>query len=86
MVRIFARLSRADFRNANLADARLGTERNQFKMPKQTDLSGALFGGAELAGADFTGANIYGTVFKDAKGLAEVNGLDHAKYRDKAIF
>ncbi|MBN9353200.1 MAG: hypothetical protein J0H04_04165 [Hyphomicrobium denitrificans] len=36
--------------------------------------------------ADFTGANIYGTVFKDAKGLAEVNGLDHAKYRDKAIF
>jgi uncharacterized protein YjbI with pentapeptide repeats len=124
--RIFARLSRADFRNANLADARLGTERNQFKMPKQTDLSGALFGGAnlrhadftganlifanmatanlrdailvsadlsnadlsgaELAGADFTGANIYGTVFKGAKGLAEVNGLDHAKNRDKAIF
>ncbi len=124
--RIFARLSRADFRNANLADARLGTERNQFKMPKQTDLSGALFGGAnlqhadvtganlifanmavanlryailvradlsnadlsgaELAGADFTGANIYGTVFKGAKGLAEVKGLDHAKNRDKAIF
>jgi uncharacterized protein YjbI with pentapeptide repeats len=124
--RIFARLSRADFRNANLADARLGTERNQFKMPKQTDLSGALFdganlqhadftganlifanmavanlrgtilvradlsnadlSGAELAGADFTGANIYGTVFKGAKGLAEVKGLDHAKNRDKAIF
>jgi hypothetical protein len=46
VVRIFARLRRADFRNSNLVDARLGTERNQFKMPKQTDLSGALFGGA----------------------------------------
>lgn len=124
--RIFARLSRADFRSANLTDAHLGTERNQFKMPKQTDLSGALFGdanlqhadftganlifanmatvnlrdailvradlsnanlsGAELAGADFTGANIYGTVFKGAKGLPEVKGLDHAKNRDKAVF
>ena len=124
--RIFARLSRADFRNANLAGAHLGTERNQFKMPKQTDLSGALFGGANLeradltganlifanmaaanlkgatlvradmsnadlsgadvAGADFTEANIYGTVFKNAKGLAEVKGLDKAKNRDKAVF
>jgi uncharacterized protein YjbI with pentapeptide repeats len=56
--RIFARLSRADFRNANLTDARLGTERNQFKMPKQTDLSGALFGGANLQHADFTGASL----------------------------
>lgn len=56
--RIFARLSRADFRNANLSGAHLGTERNQFKMPKQTDLSGALFGGANLEGADFTGANL----------------------------
>ena len=40
--RIFARLSRADFRNANLSGARLGTERNQFKMPKQTDLRGVV--------------------------------------------
>ena len=56
--RIFARLSRADFRNANLSDAHLGTERNQFKMPKQTDLSGALFGGANLERADVTGANL----------------------------
>jgi uncharacterized protein YjbI with pentapeptide repeats len=124
--RIFARLSRADFRGANLAGAHLGTERNQFKMPKQTDLSGALFGkanlenadltganlifanmdaanlkgailvradlsnadlsGADLAGADFTGANIYGTVFKNAKGLGEVKGLNEAKNRAKAVF
>jgi uncharacterized protein YjbI with pentapeptide repeats len=47
---------------------------------------GADLSSAVLAGADFTGANIYGTVFKGAKGLAEVNGLDHAKNRDKATF
>ena len=56
--RIFARLSRADFRKANLSGARLGTERNQFKMPKQTDLSGALLGEANLTRADLTGANL----------------------------
>ena len=123
---IFARLSRADFRNANLSGAHLGTEHNQFKMPKQTDLSGALFGGAnlegvdftganlifanmdaanlkgailvradlsnadlsgaDLAGADFTDANVYGTVFKSAKGLGDVKGLNEAKNRDKAVF
>ena len=124
--RIFARLSRADFRNANLAGAHLGTERNQFKMPKQTDLSGALFGGANLEGADFTGANlifanmatanlkdailahadlsnadlsgallagadftdanIYGTVFRNAKGLESAKGLDRARNRHEAVF
>lgn len=124
--RIFARLSRADFRKANLSGGRLGTERNQFKMPKQTDLSGALFGGANLAGADFTGANlifanlvaanlkgailiradlsnadlsgaelagadltdanIYGTVFKNAKGLGQVRNIEKAKNGDKAVF
>jgi uncharacterized protein YjbI with pentapeptide repeats len=124
--RIFARLSRADFRRANLAGAHLGTERNQFKMPKQTDLSGALFGeanleradltganlifanmatanlkdailaqadlsnadlsGALLTGADFTDANIYGTVFRNAKGLESVKGLDRARNRDEAVF
>jgi uncharacterized protein YjbI with pentapeptide repeats len=113
-------------RRANLSDAHLGTERNQFKMPKQTDLSGALLSdanlesadltganlifanmvganlkaavlakadlsnadlsGAQLTGADFTDANVYGTVFKSAKGLETVKGLEHAKNRDKAIF
>ena len=123
---IFARLSRADMRRANLSDAHLGTERNQFKMPKQTDLSGALLSGAnleradvtganltfanlvganlkaavlartdlsnadlsgaQLVGADFTNADIYGTVFRNAKGLESVRGLDQARNRDKAIF
>jgi len=63
-------LSRADFRNADLSGARLGTERNQFKMPKQTDLSGALFGGANLEGADLTGANM---IFANMAG-ANLNG------------
>ena len=45
-------------RRANLSDAHLGTERNQFKMPKQTDLSGALLNDANLERADMTGANL----------------------------
>ena len=40
----------------------------------------------QLAGADFTNANVYGTVFRNAKGLETVKGLEHARNHDKAVF
>lgn len=124
--RIFARLSRSNLHGVTLTDADLGTERNQFKMPKQTDLSGAILteanllranftganlmfakmmranlegailieadlsradlSGADLTGADVTKANLDGAIFKNAKGLESLRGLDAAMNRDKALF
>jgi uncharacterized protein YjbI with pentapeptide repeats len=58
--RIMARLSRADMRGANLADARLGPPEggNELKTPQQTDLSGALLAGANLQRADLSRVNL----------------------------
>ncbi len=64
--RIFARLSRSNLHGATLADANLGTERNQFKMPKQTDFSGAILTDANLARANLTGANLISANMVDA--------------------
>jgi uncharacterized protein YjbI with pentapeptide repeats len=55
-----ARLSRANMRGANLADARLGPPEpgNELKTPQQTDLAGAVLAGANLQRADVQRVNL----------------------------
>jgi uncharacterized protein YjbI with pentapeptide repeats len=50
------------------------------------DLSRADLSGTNVTDADVTDANLYGAVFKNAKGLQTLRGLDKARNRDKAIF
>jgi len=84
---------RTDLSNANLSKAVLaGADFNRSLMTfcnlSGANLRGANFfrvklGGADLTGADVTKANfaeadLEGTVFRDAKGLAEATGLDQA--------
>jgi uncharacterized protein YjbI with pentapeptide repeats len=77
--RIMARLSRANMRMANLADARLGPPEpgNELKTPQQTDLAGAVFAGANLMRADMQRVNL---AFADLTGAdltdADLAGAD----------
>jgi uncharacterized protein YjbI with pentapeptide repeats len=52
----------------------------------RADVSNADLSGAQLAGANFTDANVYGTVFRNAKGLENGMGVDQARNRNKAVF
>lgn len=81
-----ANLAHADLTGANLIFADMAASNLTGAMLARADLSNADLSGAQLAGADFTDANIYGAVFRNAKGLERVKGLDHARNRDKAVF
>jgi uncharacterized protein YjbI with pentapeptide repeats len=76
-----ANLYKADFSHAKLTNAKLAQANLMNADLVQTDLTRADLTGAKLAQANLDEAN-----FTNAVGVSQIQGLDQARNRDKAIF